>query len=260
MKTKLFCAIAATMFLLVSGMTSCKKDEGTARMQVRMMDAPAEFNFDAIFLDVVGVEVKMETAEHEDGEWISLQTGAGVYNIMTLVNGTDVLLSDEEVPAGRLKEVRLILSDHNTIVVGGISYPLIVPSGAESGLKIKMDEDVRDGATISLMLDFDAAHSINVQGSGTFQLKPVLHGVILQRTGSIHGNVTATNGAVAIVATASMDASMEYTTYADRSSGEFLLRGVAPGTYTVEVYYPGLERPTIYTDVVVSANAVTEVQ
>jgi hypothetical protein len=58
-------------------------------------------------------------------------------------------------------------------VVNGIRYPLTIPSGSESGLKLKVDKKL-NGSLDSLIIDFDAALSIHQLGTGNYQLKPVL--------------------------------------------------------------------------------------
>lgn len=258
MNTKLLSVVAAGL-LVMGAMSSCHKDDGTGRMQVRIMDAPSPYAFDNIYLDVVGVEIHV-TPEHGDAGWIQMQTGAGVYDMLTLVNGEDVLLADEEIPSGKVSQIRLILGPGNTIVVDGVSHPLTIPSGQESGLKININESIDEGEHLTLMLDFDAAHSINVQGHGNgYHLKPVLRGVLLERTGSIHGIATVTpGGGIAVIA--NMNATVAYSTYADRTSGEFLLRGLNPGTYQVRVYPADSDRAIVYENVVVTANSVTELQ
>jgi hypothetical protein len=258
MRTKLF-NVVAVLVVLLAGMTSCNRDKGgVGHLTMRMMDGPSPYDYDAIYLDVLGVEVNV-LPDGGDEKWISTNAGAGVYDMLTLVNGTDVLLVNEDIPAGRIQEVRLILGDGNTIVVDGVSHELVVPSSATSGLKIKVDEVVGDGSTLTLMLDFDAAHSINVQGNGGYHLKPVIRGIILERTGSIHGTTTVVaGGSVAVIA--DMNVTSTYTTYADRTNGEFLLRGLSPGTYTVRVYYPDSDRAVVFENIVVTANSVTELQ
>ncbi len=54
----------------------------------------------------------------------------------------------------------------------GVSKPLTIPSGSESGLKIKVNKELN--ATLNtLIIDFDAALSINKEADG-YKLRPVL--------------------------------------------------------------------------------------
>jgi Domain of unknown function (DUF4382) len=52
-------------------------------------------------------------------------------------------------------------------------YPLTIPSGSESGLKIKLSKKL-NAQLDSVVIDFDAALSILKTGVGDYKLKPVL--------------------------------------------------------------------------------------
>ena len=233
---------------------SCNRSGGTGHVQMRLMDAPSPYAYEAIYLDVQGVEVNL--TQESGSDWISLHSSAGVYNLLSLVNGTDVLLVSEDVPEGRIEQVRLILGSGNTIVVNGVSYPLTIPSGSESGLKINVHENLAAGEVMAIMLDFDAAHSVEVTGNGEYKLKPVIHGYLAGQRGQVHGTVLVPSAGVAVIAS---NSAVSYSTYADAASGEFLIRGMMPGTYTVNVYLVNNPSPITYTNVAVTAGITTEV-
>ena len=52
-------------------------------------------------------------------------------------------------------------------------YPLTIPSGSESGLKVKVGRNLKDGSD-EFTVDFDAALSVHQTGQGSYMLKPVL--------------------------------------------------------------------------------------
>ena len=54
----------------------------------------------------------------------------------------------------------------------GSLYPLTIPSGSESGLKIKIHKELRTSLD-SLLIDFDAALSVRKETDG-FKLRPVI--------------------------------------------------------------------------------------
>ena len=85
----------------------------------------------------------------------------------------DTLLAVGTVPTNVLHEIRFVLGSNNSIVVNGINYPLTIPSGSESGLKIKVHKQL-NGTLDSLLIDFDANLSIHQTGQGNYMLKPVL--------------------------------------------------------------------------------------
>lgn len=147
---------------------SCSKEQtGTSNLQVRLTDAPAAF-------DEVNVDIKEVRVNFRDDStgWVSLATNAGIYNLLSLQNGVDTLLATGTVQTGLLKEIRLILGPGNSVVLAGTSFPLTVPSGAESGLKIKVGKNIAAGLD-SLVVDFDAALSITSEPGG-YKLRPVL--------------------------------------------------------------------------------------
>lgn len=160
-------------FFIITGTItffSCKKDSNnseTSNLQVRLTDAPAAF--DQVNVDIR--EVRVNFRDDSTG-WVSLNTNAKVYNLLGLQNGVDTLLATGPVQTGTVKEIRLILGSNNTVVVNRVSYPLTIPSGSESGLKIKISKKLN--ATLeTLIIDFDAALSVKQEGSG-YKLRPVL--------------------------------------------------------------------------------------
>lgn len=168
MKTKLKLASVVLLMALCFIPVACRKDNQTGRMNISMTDAPA--NYAQVNVEVIGVEV-----HHESAGWVSLPCNQGVYNLLDLQNNvTVVLASNAQIPIGHVTQMRLILGSNNSIVDSLGSYPLKVPSGSESGLKMNINEVIRANHTISILLDFDAYASIVVEGVGRYSLKPVI--------------------------------------------------------------------------------------
>jgi hypothetical protein len=165
MKNKHLVMILA-IFSLISFYSCTKDNSGNTDLSVKLTDAPAAF--DAVNVDVR--EVRVNFRDDSTG-WINLNTNAHVYNLLAL-QGVDTLLASGTVTAGNLKQIRLILGTDNSIVVGGISYPLMIPSGSESGLKININKKISEGSD-SLVIDFDAALSVKLEPGG-YKLRPVI--------------------------------------------------------------------------------------
>ena len=168
MKTKL---LLLSFFLGTGIITflSCSKDNnsGTSNLQVRLTDAPVAY--DKVNVDIR--EVRVNFRDDSTG-WVPLSTNAGVYDLLKFQNGVDTLLATGTVQTGTVKEIRLILGPNNTVVVNGATFPLTIPSGSESGLKIKVSKKLN--ATLeTLIIDFDAALSIKQEANG-YKLRPVL--------------------------------------------------------------------------------------
>jgi len=92
---------------------------------------------------------------------------------LALQNGVDTLLAYDTVPAGVLKEIRFVVGSRNSIKIDSTVYPLTIPSGSESGLKIKLSKQL-NARLDSVLIDFDAALSILKTDAGDYKLKPVL--------------------------------------------------------------------------------------
>ena len=155
--------------LSVAGLfAACNKENDNSTLQVMLTDNPALYQ--EVNIDLVGVSVKLSK---DTTKWVELQPVAGVYNLLGLQNGVDTLIGTLILPTSVVKEIRLVLGPNNTIKENGITYPLRIPSGAESGLKIKINKKLE--ATLeTLIIDFDAALSIHQDGPGDYKLLPVL--------------------------------------------------------------------------------------
>ncbi|MFC7356070.1 DUF4382 domain-containing protein [Jejudonia soesokkakensis] len=216
--------------ILLVGFYSCSDDDKatqdeTARMSVKLVDAPGDY--DAVFVDVQDVVIKYNG---DDDTEVSIgQVNTGVYDLLELTGGASVLLVNDEIPAGRMSQIRLVLGDNNSIVVNGETQPLSTPSAQQSGLKIQVNEDLEAGIFYEFILDFDVEESIVAQGNGGFSLKPVIRASTVAETGAISGLITPINGQVLITA---QNGATEISTYAN-ATGAYVLSGVPDGTYTV---------------------------
>jgi hypothetical protein len=155
--------IASTGMLL----SACKKDAVNSTLQIRMTDAPVAL--EEVNIDLMQVNVKFA---RDTTAWVALQTTPGIYNLLGLQNGVDTLIAQGIFPSNVVKEIRLVLGDNNSIKSGGETYPLTIPSGSESGLKIKVNKQLNANLE-TLLIDFDAALSLKQETDG-YKLCPVL--------------------------------------------------------------------------------------
>ena len=156
--------------LLLFTFNACRKEKssGTTALTVRLTDNP--FNASEVNVDIR--EVRVNVGDDSTG-WVSLNTNASIYNLLGLQNGVDTVLATGIIPTGVLKEIRFVLGNDNSIKIDSTVYPLTIPSGSESGLKIKVNKQL-NGTIDSLVIDFDAALSIKQTGTGEYKLAPVL--------------------------------------------------------------------------------------
>lgn len=217
--------------MLVTGcvmMVACgDKEGGAAKIQVVMVDAPAEY--DAVLIDVQ--EVQVNTSSDEENGWESLEEAEpGIYNLLELTNGEEAFLGEIELPEGRLGQVRLILGDQNELVIGEDTLELTVPSGSQSGLKVNINADIVEGVAYKLILDFDAGRSVVKRGnSGAYNLKPVIRAQMDAQTGAIEGAVSPAGADVIVYAIQGEDS---VSSYPDEA-GAYLIRALTEGTYNV---------------------------
>lgn len=162
-------AIVASTALILTACSKDKNTDGTTSLKVKMTDAPTLA--DEVNVDIQ--EVRVRFGDDTLRGWTSLSTTAGVYDLLGLQNGVDTLLAVGTVPTGMVREIRFVLGANNSIKVGGVLFPLTIPSGAESGLKIKVNKQL-SASLDSLLIDFDAALSVHQTGTGDYHLKPVL--------------------------------------------------------------------------------------
>lgn len=165
MKTKHLVLISAAFVLAF--LYSCKKEGKTAPIQIYLTDNPTVY--DSVNVHIKGISVNVM---HDSAAWIPINTKDTIVNLLDLQNGITVLLADDVVPQGVLKEVRLILGDGNYVVVGGVVYPMATPSADASGLKVKIDKNLNEVFN-AFVLDFDVEQSILVE-NGTYKLDPVI--------------------------------------------------------------------------------------
>lgn len=217
---------ATLIGILFIQMSSCTKDKnaGKAQLSVRMTDAPA--NYDAVMIDVQGVEVT-----GDGGTSVLLNTTAGMYNILELSNGLNTLIATGDLDAGTVSQIRLILGPNSTVKVNNVDYPLSTPSAMQSGLKLQVHQTFEAGVAYSILLDFDAGQSIVEQGNNVYQLKPVIRTIDTAISGSIKGSISPIAANVMITATSN---GITYTSVTN-ASGNFLIAGLPVGTYSVTI-------------------------
>lgn len=176
---------AALTVIAIVAMAGCKKDNNAeGYMAVKMSESrttsgstPADpgdpLIFSSVNLDIASVEVHYANEAEGQSGWITLNTQAGIYDMLTLQNDvTATIAGDTKLPVGKITQLRLILGPNNSVVIsGGIAHTLKVPS---TEVKINVGSSVPADAHLEVTLDFDADKSIVVEGKGEFTLKPVI--------------------------------------------------------------------------------------
>ena len=139
--------------------------ERQGKFSIFLTDAPIE-------ADQILVNYR-EIAVHRTGAGFeTIWTGTKTMDLIQLRDREELLL-DAALTAGFYTQLRFVI-DSGQVVVGGVTYPLEVPS---SEIKVVANFQVPEGGATRLVLDFDAEKSIHVRGSGKgkkYSLRPVI--------------------------------------------------------------------------------------
>ncbi|MGH7445264.1 MAG: DUF4382 domain-containing protein, partial [Longimicrobiales bacterium] len=221
----------------------------------------------ADYLESAVVDIsRIELLPLDGSERIVITEAAGTYDLLTLQNGVTADLGATSIPAGTYHELRMVvesaeltLKDGYEFEAGGSTQTLHVPSGSESGIKVKLrtadgDEqagiEIRPGETV-LVVDFDVSQNFVIQGDAetpagirSYSFTPVLRAIVADVAGSIAGTVSAPEGVVveglqvrATRAGATPDKAPVATALVG-ADATFLIPFIAPGTYDVTLTAP----------------------
>ena len=242
-----------SLFVVVLAMVGCEKGPTTGKgeLKIYMSDSPAGY-------DAVNIVVK-EVAVHNNAQgWVIVNDSVRTFNLLSLANGATVLLGDATLNAGHYTQIRLILDAGSNVVVNGVSYPLNIPSGFQTGIKLNHEFTLQADYTYELMLDFDANRSINLLDNGTYQMKPVIRVHPVAQTGAIGGVVVPVSARATVTATSSTDTA---STLADTLSGQFKLIALPPAFYMIHfaAWDTSLFRDTALVNIQVNAGQTTNV-
>ena len=199
----LLLALPALLVLALSGCGSKPSGMPLGTVQLRLTDAPGDIQSVHLVIaevsvhrsgggddDTTAVEAEDDTTEVEDpaeddadeAGWEVVRDDTLTVDLMTLRNGVFTTLGIALVPAGHYTQIRLKLGAGSDVVVDGVTHPLVVPSGLQSGLKLIHPFTVPPEGFVDLLLDFDGQRSIVLTGAGTWMLRPTVK--VIESSGS----------------------------------------------------------------------------
>jgi hypothetical protein len=274
----------AFLFPLMAGLTLVACDtptehQGNAHLRILLTDAPSDYIESAV------VEIgRIEILPANDGPPEVIVEDAGSYDLLDLQNGVTADLGIAPIDAGDYSELRMFVESAEITLAAGYEFndgtttrTLFVPSGAQTGIKIKLmspDGDDDAGVTISqgetvLVVDFDVAQNFVIQGNPEtpagihgILFTPVLRAIVRDVAGSIAGTVAAPAGVavegLTVTATREGAEDADATTLVN-ADGTFLLPFMTPGTYGVTVAAPDGHSANVVQVTVAENQAVTGV-
>jgi hypothetical protein len=234
-------------------LTGCSEDNNTnpqadARIKMYLTDAPAEY--DAIYLTITSVEV-----HRAEGEWFVINGNTQTVDLLELQNGVTMVFADTLLPAGHYTQIRLIISEAE-IVVDGITYPLEIPSGSQTGLKLIHEFTLEPDFVYELLLDFDANRSVNQTGNGEYKLKPTIRVVPMTISGILTGTILPPESLPFVWTTQGTDTMSTFAA----PDGMFKLIGLPEGLYALRIEPQDTTyRDTVITDIQVTNGQVTNI-
>ena len=195
---------------------------GMGQLNVAIGDAPVD-GADQVVIVFTGVELHSAAGGTRTIEFAAPRE----IDLLAFQNGATVdLLDDVSVEAGEYNWMRLnVIAERNQSdgsfihFESGEQFPLYVPSGAETGLKLNRPFRVAAGGITRLVADFDLRKSIIAPPGQdpNYVLKPVLRLVDELEAGTIEGSVD-----LAALATLQLGAG---ATPADCAGGVYLFAG-----------------------------------
>jgi hypothetical protein len=273
---------------------SCSKDNsasnttpaGKQSVAISLNDGPIS-GLTSVMVDLRYVEVKVDTGRthHEDsyynddhegdadhggggsgddeghhgdrfGKWDTLTVNAGVYDLLQLMNGKDTLIANSFAHQGKITMIRITLGSNNSITDSNSHvFPLSICNGSPY-IYVKVPStsiDTLSGGQSMIHLDFDISRSIRFD-DGQYCLKPVLKSWCHRTSGSIEGSVTPAAAHAAIMAFNDTDTAFALPWH----EGEFKIRGLTPGTYSVLYHAFPPYQDTTLTNIVVQQGSETK--
>ena len=276
MKTKYLYAFLGIFLMVFSACSDNDTTEaGVGRLTIQLTDAP--FPLDLISeanVTIYKIEARqkydsdeenstMEEGENMDDDSDDMHDGNAIVvlmeeemnvNLLDLTNGITETLVNTEIPAGTYDQLRVYAKGINVVMNDeeGTTYDLKVPSGEQSGIKIKIKPaiTIAGGLSADLLLDFDVSRSFVPRGNirdmskfNGFIFKPVIKVSNMATAGTLAGVVTDMADGTALAGaqiTVSQNGEEITSSFTDET-GAYMIMGLDPGEYDV---FASLELPT----------------
>jgi len=192
--------ISLVLFLAACGgtdgsdTTTTNISQGTGKMTLGITDAPVD-GADAVIVQFTGIEFIPAEGNNVASTVITFDVPKTIDLLALQGDVRELLLANEELPAGQYGQIRLIVKAEydnvmdSYIVVNGAQHELRIPSGNQTGLKLVHAFNVESASDTDFTIDFDLRKSVVFAPGQGYMLKPVLRLVETVRAATISGLV-----------------------------------------------------------------------
>ncbi|MBU6509338.1 MAG: DUF4382 domain-containing protein [Gammaproteobacteria bacterium] len=182
--------------LLVGGLMlallGCNGGSSTSTLNLGVTDTPVD-GAQSVVVAFTGVDLMgpggQQSYSFATEKTIDLLAQQGT-NSASLLSGVTVL-------AGNYQWIRLDIDPANSYIVTstGAKYPLTIPSGSQTGLKLVSGFTIAQGGVADFVIDFNLRGSVtqsNAGGTVSYMLTPALRLINEQQVGTVSGTVSST--------------------------------------------------------------------
>lgn len=246
-KVLVLISVLTALVLALVGCGGSNNSGGTTGVQLFLADDPLDVN-------AVNVTISRVDVSKNGSNWTTIKDFASNPLTINLLdyrydgnNSTPdkYLLADSPLEAGHYSQIRLILTKVVIVDKSDVTHECSMSSQDKSGLKLTGEFDVATGTKNAVLIDFDAAKSIVVEGNGTYRLKPTTRVVSMQVSGTLSGKVEfvgADSTSIPVPAGATITAYQGDTSVASaiiNEDGSFGMSGLVAGNYTLKLETTG---------------------
>ena len=169
MKVRRF-ALLALLSVFVFAAQACQDSgNGTAEVVVMLTDEPSDYIESA---DVTFSRVYLKGGPN-DVDLLDPEEDTVTYDLLELRDGLEARLAGGMIPAGEYAQLRMVVESATVTLVEGVTFTdgtstatLFVPSGMQSGIKVKLAEPIvaEDGSLTIVVVDFDVDENFVIHG------------------------------------------------------------------------------------------------
>lgn len=146
----------------------------TGILEVRVTDAPAEYEVSAIYVTIANLEVHRSG---EEADWTMIIEKSKTFELLEL-EGVEEILGAQEIEVGHYTQIRMDVESVKA-TIDGKDKDVFLPSGKLKIVVVGSFEIEAEKTTI-LTLDFDADKSLVFTGSDKIIFKPVIKLIITE--------------------------------------------------------------------------------